>query len=470
MRYKQMYRLIAVYIAALVLAAVAFDDPANIGPGLLRIITMQDVLITDYVQIAGPGAAFMNAALVTLVSVLLLYVSKDPLNGFTIVEIGLMSGFALFGKNVVNIWPILLGTWLYAKSQKEPFSKYASVALLATALAPMVSYMALGSQNAHLLAGILVGVAIGYILPPLSAYTYKVQNGMNLYNMGFACGLLAMMMVPVLTAVGDAPNVAFYWATGYNVKFGAAMVLLCLVLTVGGLFFTEAPVWAVWAGYRRLLTTSGRAPSDYLRMFGAGPVLVNMGVNGLIATAYILLVGGDLNGPTLGGILTIIGFSAYGKHARNIIPIMGGVLVGGMFMHWNINDASVQLAALFGTTLAPFSGVFGWPAGVLAGFLHSAVVLQAGTVLAGVNLYNNGFSGGLIAIVLFPTITAIIRHRKPELQPRDLFQIFEADAPQPTERDKVGSLNEELGKPFGEDAQRRQPASFDPDEGGPSER
>ena len=59
--------------------------------------------------------------------------------------------------------------------------------------------------------------------------------------------------------------------------------------------------------------------------------------------------------------------------------------------------------------------VFGWPAGVVAGFLHSAVVLQAGSVLAGVNLYNNGYSGGLIAIVLFPTVMAIFRHRKPEL-------------------------------------------------------
>ena len=62
------------------------------------------------------------------------------------------------------------------------------------------------------------------------------------------------------------------------------------------------------AGYRRLLSTTGRAPNDYLRMFGAGPVMVNIGINGLIGIAYVLLVGGDLNGPTLGGIFTIMGF------------------------------------------------------------------------------------------------------------------------------------------------------------------
>ena len=61
----------------------------------------------------------------------------------TLVVIGLMSGFSLFGKNFVNIWPILLGTWLYAKSRHEPFGKYASIGLMSTALAPVVSYIAL---------------------------------------------------------------------------------------------------------------------------------------------------------------------------------------------------------------------------------------------------------------------------------------------------------------------------------------
>ena len=448
MRYKRMYFVILAYVLALMLAGLIFDDPSNIFPGLWKIINTQDVLITDYVAIAGPGAAFFNSALVTLISAAILFLSRCPLNGFTITEMGLMSGFALFGKNIVNIWPIILGTWIYSRIQKEPFSKYTSVALLATALSPLVSYMGLGSLYAHPLGGILTGVFIGMVLPSLSAYTYKVQNGMNLYNMGFACGLLAMMLVPILTAVGDAPSSVLYWAEGYNLPFGVAITLMCLVFIMSGLFFSGRPAWASWAGYRRILTSTGRAPSDFLLTVGGGPVLINMGVNGLLATGYILMVGGDLNGPTLGGILTIIGFSAYGKHARNILPIMCGVLLGGIFMHYNVETPGLQLAALFGTTLAPFAGVFGWPVGVLAGFLHSAVVLQAGYVLAGVNLYNNGFSGGLIAIVLFPTVTAIFRHRKPDLTPRNLFEVFEADKPSPMERDLPPEERLPEGKPF----------------------
>lgn len=95
MRYQKMYKFILLFIAAELLTAVILDHPANILPGLVKIITMQDVLITDYVQIAGPGAALVNSALVTLVSTVILYLCKDPLNGFTIALIGLMSGFSL---------------------------------------------------------------------------------------------------------------------------------------------------------------------------------------------------------------------------------------------------------------------------------------------------------------------------------------------------------------------------------------
>ena len=93
------------------------------------------------------------------------------------------------------------------------------------------------------------------------------------------------------------------------------------------------------------------------------------------------------------------------------------------------NYPALQLAGLFGTTLAPVAGHFGPVCGILAGFIHSALVLQTGGPVAGLNLYNNGFSGGLIAIVLYPTLTAIIRHRRPKLRDADYYDLFEADQP-----------------------------------------
>ena len=120
---RRMYVGMLVYALALAGVGLLLGEPEDILPGLWQILSMQDILITDYIQIAGTGAAFINASLVTLASLALIALSKDAPNGFTITKIGLMSGFALFGKNIFNIWPIIFGTWLYARRQQEPCSK-----------------------------------------------------------------------------------------------------------------------------------------------------------------------------------------------------------------------------------------------------------------------------------------------------------------------------------------------------------
>ena len=70
-----------------------------------------------------------------------------------------------------------------------------------------------------------------------------------------------------------------------------------------------------------------------------------------------------------------------------------------------------MLALLFSTTLAPIAGEFGVLAGLIAGYLHSSVALNVGIVYGGMNLYNNGFAGGIVAIFMVPVIQSIIDHR-----------------------------------------------------------
>lgn len=142
-RYEKMYPCLWIYTAILFFTGLVWAGPRDVLSGLARIVLTEDALITDYILVSGPGPALVNSALVTAISILVLRASREPLNGMSLVVIGLMSGFSLFGKNPVNIWPILLGSWLYAKSRKEPFGKYAATGLMATALAPVVSYIAL---------------------------------------------------------------------------------------------------------------------------------------------------------------------------------------------------------------------------------------------------------------------------------------------------------------------------------------
>lgn len=404
--------------------------------GLLAIMTSQDLLITDYIKIAGLGAALVNVSLLLMFTAVLLHLTGEKCHGMTFAELGLMAGFAFFGKNLANIWPFLLGTWIFCRVRGVPFRRYEGIALLSTALSPLVSWMMFGSVYASVPLGALVGVMIGYFMPDLSAYTYRVLNGLSLYNAGFACGLVAMMTVPILAALGDKPNTVLHWSSAYSTQLGVAVTLFSLALIAVGLFQGESPR-KVADGWTRLLRQSGRAPCDWLRDFGLGPVLVNTGVNGLLGVGYILTVDGQFSGPVVGGIFALMGFGAAGKHIRNCLPVMAGVALGGMFLHNSPGLPALQIAGLFGTTLAPVAGMFGVAPGILAGALHSAVVIQTSGPVAGMNLYNNGFSGGLIALVLYPLLTAM-RKRRPRLQDVEYVDALEGEAP-PAEEEEPKS-------------------------------
>ena len=113
-RYRQIFPTAVLFSAGLIWIGFLLDEPGNIITGLYRIVVSENILITDYVYIAGPGAALINSGIVTGISICILKFSGASFNGDTIVKMGLMSGFSLFGKNFFNIWPIILGSWLYA--------------------------------------------------------------------------------------------------------------------------------------------------------------------------------------------------------------------------------------------------------------------------------------------------------------------------------------------------------------------
>ncbi|MDO5350251.1 MAG: DUF1576 domain-containing protein, partial [Lachnospiraceae bacterium] len=48
---------------------------------------------------------------------------------------------------------------------------------------------------------------------------------------------------------------------------------------------------------------------------------------------------------------------------------------------------------------------------IIAGFLHSSVALNVGIVYGGMNLYNNGFAGGIVAIFMVPVIQSFLDRR-----------------------------------------------------------
>ena len=166
-------------------------------------------------------------------------------------------------------------------------------------------------------------------------------------------------------------------------------------------------------GYRDILKESGQGNPDFLKKYGDYPTIFNMGVNGLAMTLILYILGGDFNGPTIGSIFCLVGFSATGKHLRNILPVIFGVILAGFLKVWSVQDPSSTLTLILVTTLAPIAGEFGIFWGIAAGFLHSSVALNVGILYNGTNLYNNGFAGGVVAIFLVPIILAIKDRQKP---------------------------------------------------------
>ena len=399
------------FCAAAIALALWWQGPVAAWQGLWVIVASEGALLTDYFALAGPGGALLNAALVTLVSLLVLRRSVGELTGSNLLVLGLMSGFSLFGQNIANLWPILAGAFLYAKWRKEPFGKYVTAGLLGASLGPVVSYLWTRPAPWAVPVALAVGLLIGFVLPALAAYTARLQNGMDLYNLGFACGLLALVGMPVLFALGGEPTTKSLWSVEYTAPLALGLGTVCVLLLLWGSFFAGQKPGDAWRAFFTLCRDSGRAGCDFLKSYGGAAVLLNTACVGLLGLGYILLIGGEVNGPTLGAILTMMGFAACGKHPRNCLPIMVGVWLSTCLPATSPTAHGSQIAALFGTTLAPLSGCFGAPFGVLAGFLHGCVVLRTGAPVAGVNLYNNGFSGGLIATVLYPILTGIFGHR-----------------------------------------------------------
>ncbi|NLG81626.1 MAG: DUF1576 domain-containing protein [Bacilli bacterium] len=161
--------------------------------------------------------------------------------------------------------------------------------------------------------------------------------------------------------------------------------------------------------YPQLFKETGKLMSDYLSKYGFSITMINMGFTGLLSLGYVLLVGGKLNGPVTGAILVVIGFSAMGKHPKNVFPILLGVGIGAVTKIWNINDTSIILAALFGTSLAPLAGEFGFFVGLVASYIHLSVTVNVVSLHGGLNLYNNGFASGLVVAFLYPIIRTFSR-------------------------------------------------------------
>lgn len=388
--------------------ALLMPDRHQILANYGKLLSHQTYLVHDFFEIAGLSATFLNLALHFLITYILnIRNNLNQLTGFQIAAVGVFTGHSLFGTHLINVFPIILGIVLYSHWTQQSFKFYTSQSLFATATAPLVSFIMFydGLSLGSFFLAIIVGLTLGFITPPLAEEFLKFHQGYTLYNIGFTTGIIGFISYTCLNYLKiKTPRVLILSETAhpYLIFYISGLCLLLIAFSFIGSKFGNLKQKFV-----KLNRRIGRLPDDFVLKYGRPTVLFNMGIMGLVYLFIILLLGMPINGPIAGGILSIMGFAAFGKHLRNTLPISLGVLLAALVAGQKLASLSVILPILFGTALAPIAGYYGIFVGMLAGFLQYSAVQIIFSIHSGLSLYNNGFTSGFIAAFIVPIANTI---------------------------------------------------------------
>ena len=136
----------------------------------------------------------------------------------------------------MNIWSILLGVYLYSRYHKVHLSRYIYVGLYGTSLSPIITqtmYIYELPFGIRLLFSLLIGIVIGFVLPPLSTHVHYAHKGYSLYNVGFAAGIIATVVVSVMKSFGLETESRLLWDTGHDAEMLFVLSGLFLIMAAG---------------------------------------------------------------------------------------------------------------------------------------------------------------------------------------------------------------------------------------------
>ena len=119
---KQILGVMLMYSIAAIVTALVTGGIQESWKGFLTIMSTPAQLTMDYFKLGTVGGAFLNMGLVGLAVTFLFFVSGFEMNGISFLAFFLTIGFGFFGMNFMNIWPCFLGTWIFSRVRKVPFS------------------------------------------------------------------------------------------------------------------------------------------------------------------------------------------------------------------------------------------------------------------------------------------------------------------------------------------------------------
>lgn len=425
------------FLAAAPIGAVVSGEGGRVWQNLILIVTAPANLVTDYFNIGGLGSTLINAAVCGLACNIIALGSRTRATATTLAGYFLIVAHCFYGLNFINMWPPFIGVYLFCRVRKQPFSENLHIAMFATALAPFISdflfrYAVKGgyvmgefkTSVGGVILALLFGILSGFVVPALLPGTTKMHRSFNLYKAGLAIGILGMFVYAFLyktlgieapeVVVRDNPTYAAHNGSYWYFLFPMFGLIFLITFLVG--FFMDG---RSFRGYRALWRSTGHH-ANFVRDHGVPVTFINIGLYGLCILAYLAIVlqlphSDGFSGPAAGAIIAAITFSASGQTPRNVFPMVVGytlfygVVAGlcaafGIPHGWSLASQGYISGLAFATGLCPFAGKYGWPIGVLAGFIHAIICTSTLSLHGGFVLYNGGLTAGLCALVLIPVL------------------------------------------------------------------
>ena len=407
-----------------IVASFCMPDRAQMISGFSNILTGTCKISTNYFELGGFAATFLNMGLVGLFCVILCSLPGAKPNNVTTLGVLLTIGFGSWGINPLNMIPTVLGVCLYCLVKREKLGALSNAMLYSTGIAPLISELLfrypgteyIGFNWLGLGLALFVGLVIGFFLPAGLAHAPNIHKGYDHYSAAVPIGFTAFFLRAVLYNVvlgwkiGDLGQLSTM-AAPETASWTIVNIFCCIVF---GLFI----VFALLMGckpkdYWQLLKDSGHGVS-FTSKYGNAPFLMNAGVFGLFLLLYFNLTGGAATGMTFGIVFCMLATCNSGSHPGNVWPIMVGYVLTSTLFSWiyggegnfalTVGNQSIMIGLCYANGMSPITGKYGFGMGILAGGLHYLLVTAVPDMHGGFCLYNGGFTAALICLLFVPQL------------------------------------------------------------------
>ena len=410
--------------ACFIVGALFMPDRAQMISGFWTILSSPAKISTNYFDLGGYAATFLNMGLVGVVLLALYVVFKATCNNVSTFAFILTVGFSSWGMNVINILPSMLGVVLYCLVKKEKMNVNAMI--FSTGIAPLLSDLLVRYPNAEvvgfnlpgLMVTLIVGVFIGFLIPAGLGHAPQVHKGFDLYSAAVPVCFIAFFLNATLykTMGIDLPGVT----SDLTVASQATVNIFCAVVfglcVVGALAMGCKP-----KDYVKLLTSKDHV-ANISGTMGREVFLMNVGIYGLFILAYYNAIGASFNGVTFGIIFCMLCTCNSGSTPANVWPIMAGYVLFSAAFGWlsalaggtyamTINAQAIAIGLCFANGLSPVARKYGWFWGIVAGGLHFLLVTSVPNMHGGYCLYNGGFTAAVICVLMIPVLEKFCKTR-----------------------------------------------------------